>query len=65
MDAYQNLYKGPEHKVDAWKKTFSVSVVKEIEKLCDKAIETFGYNKTWSVLNLESIWNDKLTAELK
>ena len=55
MDAYQNLYKGPEHKIDAWKKTFSVSEVKEIEKLCDKAIETFGYNKTfrWSVLNLE------------
>ena len=55
MDAYQNLYKGPEHKIDAWKQTFSVSDVKEIEKLCDKAIETFGYNKTfrWAVLNLE------------
>ena len=33
--------------IDAWKKTFSISVVKKIEKVCDKAIEIFGYNKTF------------------
>ena len=33
------------------RKHLSVSVVKEIEKVCDKTIEIFGYNKTfhWSI----------------
>jgi hypothetical protein len=33
--------------IDDWKKTFSVSVVKGIEKVCDKAFQIFGYNKTF------------------
>ena len=34
--------------IDGWKETFlNVSVVKEIEKVCDKAIQIFGYSKTY------------------
>ena len=47
VDGNMNLYRGPKYKTDLWKNTFTVAAIKEVEKICDEAIQAFGYNKTF------------------
>ena len=42
-----NLYKGPGHNTEKWKKILNIEALKLVEEECKLAMKTFGYNKTF------------------